>query len=303
MVFLRNNKSPAPTYIKRLYFIVPAAVGLVHSMPQYIWAALQGYCTASDPMARGTKEYQVYVVFALLFLPWLFMLFNVVICTWAITWLVIKQRQMNWSLEYIRNRRELILQSSQQFTAISKYDLAMIDEYERQLKVRSKINSSAFRIALYPLAPLVWCIIMTVHTAMLFGVTMTYESDIETLAKAQKLAWLSYPATTLLNFLVFLSDPVMLDVIGEVRESVMAKCSSKSDFAEIESQQGCDANSDMPLDEPTVTDQEYSSEKQSTQPGAAGVQYRRNVRNSMYQVIDSARRRDNVYNEAILAEI
>ncbi|KAJ1955263.1 hypothetical protein GGI12_005601, partial [Dipsacomyces acuminosporus] len=74
---------------------------------------------------------------------------------------------------------------------------------------------------------------------------------------SQKITAFSYPATTLLHFLVFLTDPVMLNVIREVRKSVMAKCSKKSDFAEIESRQGSDVNSVTRLSEPAFAYREY----------------------------------------------
>ncbi|KAJ1960137.1 hypothetical protein GGI12_003965 [Dipsacomyces acuminosporus] len=54
------------------------------------------------------------------------------------------------------------------------------------------------------------------------------------MARAMQINWFSYPATTFLNFLVFLTDPVMQSVINEVRKSIAAKLTKTSGLSKLE---------------------------------------------------------------------
>ncbi|KAJ1961071.1 acyl-CoA thioesterase [Dipsacomyces acuminosporus] len=269
MVFLRKNRSPVPRYVELLYFVVPAAVGFLHFMPQQIWSATHGLCTPFTAIIQGTTKYIVYVTFVFLFLPWLFILFNLVICSWVIISLLIKQGQVNRTLKQIRERSSLLPYECDQSVGGSelsgtKTEIVKTREYERQLKISRKVNSAAIRIALYPLAPLAWMIMVTIYFVTQYYITFTYKSDAPKMVKAAQISWYSYPATTFLNFIIFLTDPVMQNVIGEVRRSIATKLSKKSGLSKIDTQKkrglGISTESSTKINNSTAANMLYGSD-------------------------------------------
>ncbi|KAJ2827362.1 hypothetical protein IWW50_001931, partial [Coemansia erecta] len=78
MTFLRKSRAPLPSYIEYLYYIVPIAVVLCQFVPQYIWAAKNGFCRAFDPVMPVTNHYIVYVIFVQMGIPTLFIFYNVI---------------------------------------------------------------------------------------------------------------------------------------------------------------------------------------------------------------------------------
>ncbi|KAJ1958323.1 hypothetical protein GGI12_004764 [Dipsacomyces acuminosporus] len=227
MAFLRKNRSALPPYVKYLYFVVPMTIGLLHIAPQTIYAAKHGYCSSATPIQAGTKEYVIFVTLVLLLLPWLSVLFNIIISLWVLIWLLKKQRQVSKSLEQIKEQKQSLLSSKEQL--VRARNEVKIQEYERQLMISRKANSTAIRIAFYPIAPLAVCIMITYFYAASNYITLTYKSDIPKMVRAMEINWYSYPVTTFINFLVFLTDPVMQNVIREVRICVKQRFASKPD--------------------------------------------------------------------------
>ncbi|KAJ1960355.1 hypothetical protein GGI12_003850 [Dipsacomyces acuminosporus] len=247
MAFLRKSRSQPPGYFRCLYFAIPMTVGFVQVASQEIWAATHGYCQAIDAIPMGTKEYIIYAVFVFLFLPWVFILFNIVISLRVIVWLLIKQRQVNYALEQIK----------EQLQAGNKLELHRVKEYERQLRISRKANSTAIRVAFYPLAPLAFCIMITIYYAMTYTITASSSFDVPKLVRANEIYWFSYPATTFINFLVFLTDPVMRNVFREVRKSLSARFSKENVFAEIQSPQESETNPSITLHDSSASNRVY----------------------------------------------
>ncbi|KAJ1900031.1 hypothetical protein LPJ66_001735 [Kickxella alabastrina] len=230
-----------PRYIEYLYFAVPLGVSLLHWVPPTIWAATHGYCSAFDPVPTGTPQYIAYVVGVQLLIPFLALLFNVVISVRVIVGLIMQQRKISCSLREIsETNREFLIHSSDGSsssgsdcptdvsTSVSgtpKNDVQAKEtrrQLERSFRVMHKFNSAAIRIALYPCAPIAWWVINTMFYALQYDLTMTFKEDANRWVYMVGLSWFSIPAIAFANFIVFITDPAFVKAYGEVRKSLLA---------------------------------------------------------------------------------
>ncbi|KAJ1964767.1 hypothetical protein GGI12_001210 [Dipsacomyces acuminosporus] len=287
MVFLRKRQAPVPTYVECLYFIVPITVALLYHAPQYIWAGVNGYCSVMESFDVGTKEYMLYVFLGRLLPVYLFMLFNICTCAWVIVWLVKKQRLITATLQELRKQR-LSLVSNSSRVEVTK-------AYERQLNVSRKVNSAALRIALYPLSPLAYCIMYTVYYGLESKITFDQKSDYTKMYKGNVISWFSYPAISFINFLVFLTDPVMLNVIKEVSKSMTTKFSEQHKFNEIKRQEEQDPNTESTLNESTDPGYAYGHGTDSLPPSL-------NL-GPLENDMNSLNSRNTIYKSSIMTEL
>ncbi|KAJ2854705.1 hypothetical protein GGI22_004404 [Coemansia erecta] len=83
------------------------------------------------------------------------------------------------------------------------------------------------RIALYPLAPLIWWILIVVYYVLQYPITLTYQSDVHKMVKLMFFSWFAYPGVALINFVVFVTDPAVAKVVSEVRIEVKRRLAER----------------------------------------------------------------------------
>ncbi|KAJ1833241.1 hypothetical protein LPJ63_002919 [Coemansia sp. RSA 2711] len=227
MTFLRSSHKPLPRYTEYLYYAVPTAVGLLQFVPQYIWAAKKGYCRAFDPVQPGTTHYIWYVIIIQLGIPTVFILYNVVTCVLVIISLYRKQRNVSKALKQATEKSRDILEGSHDSSLCSDTTAPPVkqmssQEHQQLIAVR-RVYRACIRIALYPLAPLLWWFIFIAFYTGQYFYTFTWKHDVKMMARFVSLNWYTSFVTSLANFVVFLTDAAVLHVIKEIKNIVMRK--------------------------------------------------------------------------------
>ncbi|KAI9499867.1 hypothetical protein BX070DRAFT_231250 [Coemansia spiralis] len=225
MTLLRNTRSNyLPKYVECLYYAVPLLVALCQWLPPTIWAAVNGYCSAFEPIETGTMAYILYVVFLQLLIPLCALLFNIIVSCRVVTMLLLEQRQVNQSLrEIMQQTYDRLFGTKRSIDNGCVMSETVRNQLEINLLVMRKFNSAAIRIALYPCAPIAWWIINAIYYAMQYSLTMTFENDVGRWVKMASLAWFSMPAIAIANFLVFVTDPAFVKVVKEVYRHISSK--------------------------------------------------------------------------------
>ncbi|KAJ2809989.1 hypothetical protein H4S07_002937, partial [Coemansia furcata] len=112
----------------------------------------------------------------------------------------------------------------------SNASISVSPKERQQLKLAQRIYKVSVRIALYPLAPMVGLILLSIFYLQQYFVTLTYKSDVNTFVWLMTMSYFKFPVIAFLNFVIFLTDPAMLKVITEVRRSIRIKMGHTDDF-------------------------------------------------------------------------
>ncbi|KAJ2797221.1 hypothetical protein H4R21_004407, partial [Coemansia helicoidea] len=221
MTFLRKSRNPLPRYVEYLYFIVPVLAAAIQFMPQYIWAAKHGYIFTFDPIQPGTKAYLAFVTLAMMGPPTIFILYNVVTSIRVICSLYIKQRQVGQALASAMQRTsDLLGDSNGSGTAAGSSGPHASFREQQQLQTVRRVYRACIRIALYPLAPVTWFVLVYTFLVGQYFYTFTKVSDAYSMARLMSVSWYSPSVLAVTNFLVFLTDSAVLQVIKEVRLAI-----------------------------------------------------------------------------------
>ncbi|KAJ1748716.1 hypothetical protein LPJ78_003264 [Coemansia sp. RSA 989] len=234
MTFLRKSRSPLPNYVEYLYYIVPFTVLTIQLVPQYIWASKHGTCRASDRVESKTSYYIIYTIFVQMLIPTLFIFYNVITCLIVIYSLNNKQRKVSLALKQATEKSRQILDDSQDSSAIDKKKAkpAVHSREQQQLMAVRKVYRACIRIALYPLAPLVWWIIFVVFYTAQYYLTLTSMHNLIVLKRFALLNWFASFISGMVNFVVFITDAAVLHVMSEVYKSIKQKFRHKHGFSE-----------------------------------------------------------------------
>ncbi|KAJ2057678.1 hypothetical protein GGI03_000122 [Coemansia sp. RSA 2337] len=100
----------------------------------------------------------------------------------------------------------------------------------QQLKLARRVYRISVRIALYPLAPTVGLIMLSIFYLQQYFVTLTYKSDVDTFVRLTSMSYFMFPTIAFINFVIFLTDPAVLKVIAEVRRSLRIKMGRTDNF-------------------------------------------------------------------------
>ncbi|KAJ2614781.1 hypothetical protein H4S08_001541 [Coemansia sp. RSA 1365] len=91
---------------------------------------------------------------------------------------------------------------------------------QQQLEAVRRVYRACIRIALYPLAPLTWWILIVIYYIGQYFYTLTWKSDAKMMARYMTLNWYTSCVVALTNFVVFLTDPAVIFIIKEVHRSL-----------------------------------------------------------------------------------
>ncbi|KAJ2060021.1 hypothetical protein GGI17_004050 [Coemansia sp. S146] len=237
MVFLRKSRAPLPRYVEYLYYIVPLTVCLFHFAPQYIYAATRGWTFNGQDIASRTPEYLWFTCLAILFIPYVFVLYNVVTSLLVMYSLYTKHRAITRVLNSVSRETHSLLSDSNPSTAqdnllasASSASISVSPKERHQLKLARRVYRISVRIALYPLAPLVGLIISSIFYLKQYFVTLTYKSDVHTFVWLTTMSYFMFPVIAFINFVIFLTDPAVVKVIAEVRRSTRIKMGRTDNF-------------------------------------------------------------------------
>ncbi|KAJ2161092.1 hypothetical protein GGF46_001763 [Coemansia sp. RSA 552] len=238
MTFLRKSRAPLPKYVEYLYYIVPLTVVFLQLLPQYIWAAKNGECRAIGPVMPATTRYIIHIIFIQMGVPTLFVLYNTVVSIWVIISLYLKQRKVTQALNAATGRTQDLLADSgngntsgNNTSGLGSRSTAggsLSTQQQQQLKAARKVYRACMRIALYPLAPICWWIMLTVFYIAQYYITFTWKRDPYIFMRFLTLNWFASVVTAFVNFIVFVTDPAMYRVISEVRLAIRHKYRSVS---------------------------------------------------------------------------
>ncbi|KAJ2335850.1 hypothetical protein GGI00_001153 [Coemansia sp. RSA 2681] len=237
MVFLRKSRSPLPRYAEYLYYIVPLTVCILQFAPQYIYAATQGWQFGGEGIASRTPEYLWLALLGILFMPYVFVLYNVVTSMLVMYSLYTKQRAITRVLSSMSHETKSLLSGSSPSTvqdnlsASASQTLVSVSSKERQqLKLARSVYKVSIRIALYPIAPLFCLVILTIFYMEQYFVTLTYRSDINDYVRLTTMSYFMFPGIAFINFVIFLTDPAVVKVIAEVRRTIRIKMGRTDNF-------------------------------------------------------------------------
>ncbi|KAJ2099430.1 hypothetical protein GGI09_002790 [Coemansia sp. S100] len=238
MVFLRKSRAPLPRYVEYLYYVVPLTVCLFHMAPQYIYAATRGWRINGQDLASRTPEYLWFTCLAILLIPYVFVLYNVVTSLLVMYSLYTKQRAITRVLNSVSRETHSLLAGSNPSTAqdtlsaasASSTSLSISHKERQQLKLARRVYRISVRIALYPLAPTVGLILLSIFYLQQYFVTLTYKSDVNTYVWLTTVSYFMFPVIAFINFVIFLTDPAVLKVIAEVRRSIRIKMGRTDNF-------------------------------------------------------------------------
>ncbi|KAJ2101061.1 hypothetical protein GGI03_001603 [Coemansia sp. RSA 2337] len=197
MVFLRKSRAPLPRYVEYLYYAVPLSVCLLHIAPQYIYAATR-------------VMYSLYT----------------------------KQRVITRVLNSVSRETHSLLSGSNPNNAqdtlsaasASSPSISASPKERQQLKLARRVYRVSVRIALYPLAPTVGLILLSIFYLQQYFVTLKYKSDVNTYVWLTTVSYFMFPVIAFVNFVIFLTDPAVLKVIAEVRHSIRFKMGRSDNF-------------------------------------------------------------------------
>ncbi|KAJ2001816.1 hypothetical protein H4R26_003928 [Coemansia thaxteri] len=235
MVFLRKSRAPLPKYVEYLYFVVPLTVCFLHIAPQYIYAGTQGWAISGQDLEPRTPKYMWYVFFVFLFVPYVFVLYNVITSIRVIISLVVKQRAITRVLNLASQETNTLLSGSSSNTVARNSSAAastvsVTPKERRQLRLARKVYKVSVRIALYPLSPVVTLILLSIFYLQQYFVTLTYKSDVQLFVRLTTMSFFMFPTQAFANFAIFLTDAAVLNVVSEVRRSIRIKMGRKENF-------------------------------------------------------------------------
>ncbi|KAJ2761414.1 hypothetical protein H4S06_001219 [Coemansia sp. BCRC 34490] len=159
-----------------------------------------------------------------MFLPSLAVFYNVIASTAVIITLYTRQRKVTKALdEASKFTREYLLTPDNNGTN----PRAITAKEKGQLEAARRVYRSCIRIALYPLAPVVWWILIATFYIIQYPITLTHYSDANKMVSVLYLTWVAYPAVALINFLVFITDPAVTRVVTQVRKEIRMKLAER----------------------------------------------------------------------------
>ncbi|KAJ2247897.1 hypothetical protein GGH97_001950, partial [Coemansia sp. RSA 475] len=190
----------------------------------YIWAAKHGYCRAFDPVMPATNHYIVYVIFVQMGIPTIFTFYNVITCVWVILSLNSKQRKVSKALDEATARTKLLLDDSPNTSSLGSDSTVpkarpVPTREQQQLMAVRRVYRACIRIALYPLAPLIWWIFFVVFYVGQYFFSFTWKRDAYMMAR----------------FMELNCDAAVLHVVSEVYKLVTQKLGIQSKHAEHDS--------------------------------------------------------------------
>ncbi|KAJ1913518.1 hypothetical protein GGI16_006057 [Coemansia sp. S142-1] len=231
MVFLRKSRAPLPRYVEYLYYVVPLTVCLFHFAPQYIYAATRGWRISGQHLDSRTPEYLWFTCFAILFIPYVFVLYNIITSLLVMYSLYTKQKAITRVLNLVSRETHRLLSGlhpstahdTQSAASASSKSISVSPKECQQLKLARRVYRISVRIALYPLAPTVGLILLSIFYLKQYFVTLTYKSDVDTFVRLTSMSYFMFPTIAFINFVIFSTDPAVLKVIAEVRRSIRIK--------------------------------------------------------------------------------
>ncbi|KAJ2427423.1 hypothetical protein GGF41_001694 [Coemansia sp. RSA 2531] len=238
MVFLRKSRAPLPRYVEYLYYAVPLTVCLFHMAPQYIYAATRGWRINGQDLASRTPEFLLLACLGILLIPYVFVLYNIITSLLVMHSLYTKQRAITRVLNSVSRETHSLLSSSKPSTAhdtlsaasASSPSISVSPKECQRLKLARRVYRVSVRIALYPLAPLVGLILLSIFYLKQYFVTLKYKSDVNTYVWLTTVSYFMFPVIAFINFVIFLTDPAVLKVIAEVRRSIRIKMGHSDNF-------------------------------------------------------------------------
>ncbi|KAJ2014207.1 hypothetical protein GGI14_004979 [Coemansia sp. S680] len=243
MVFLRKSRAPLPRYVEYLYYAVPLTVCLLHIAPQFIYAATRGWTMNGQDAVSRTPKFLLLACLGVLFIPYIFVLYNIITSLLVMYSLYTKQRAITRVLNSVSRETHSLLSGTNPSTAqdtlstasASNTSISVSPKERQQLKLARKVYKISVRIALYPLAPTVGLILLSIFYLQQYFVTMTYKSDIDTYVWLTTMSYFMFPIIAFINFVIFLTDPAVLKVITEVRRSIRIKMGRTDNFKSSDS--------------------------------------------------------------------
>ncbi|KAJ2489224.1 hypothetical protein IWW37_004150 [Coemansia sp. RSA 2050] len=237
MVFLRKSRAPLPNYVEYLYYAVPLTVSFLHIAPQYIYAATQGWIFNGEMAMSRTPEFLLVFGLGVLLIPYIFVLYNIVTSILVMYSLYAKQRAITRVLNSVSQETNSLLNESSPITvqdktsaSASSASISVSPKERQQLKLARRVYKVSVRIALYPLAPMVGLILMSIFQLRQYFITMTYKSDVHSYVWLNTMSFFMFPTIAFINFVIFLTDPAVLKVIDEVRRSIRIKMGRTDNF-------------------------------------------------------------------------
>ncbi|KAJ2832788.1 hypothetical protein FBU31_002020 [Coemansia sp. 'formosensis'] len=238
MVFLRKSRAPLPRYAEYLYYAVPLTVCLLQFAPQYIYAATRGWRINGQDAESRTPKFLLLACFSILLIPYVFVLYNIVTTLLVMYSLYTKQRAITRVLNSVSRESKCLLNGSNPSTAqdnlsvvsASSTSVPVSPKECQQLKLARRVYKVSVRIALYPLAPMVGVILLSIFYLQQYFVTMTYKSDVNTFVWLTTMSYFMFPTIAFTNFVIFLTDPAVVKVITEVRRSIRIKMGRTDNF-------------------------------------------------------------------------
>ncbi|KAJ2831035.1 hypothetical protein GGI24_001724 [Coemansia furcata] len=238
MVFLRKSRGPLPRYVEYLYYAIPLTVCLLQFAPQYIYAATRGWGYSGEDIEPRTPKFLLLAWFSILLIPYVFVLYNIVTSLLVMYSLYTKQRAITRVLNSVSRESKGLLNGSSPSTAqddqsvisTSSTSITVSPKERQQLRLARRVYKVSVRIALYPLAPTVGLIMLSIFYLQQYFVTMTYKSDVKTFVWLTTMSYFMFPTIAFINFVIFLTDPAVLKVITEVRRSIRIKLGGTDNF-------------------------------------------------------------------------
>ncbi|KAJ2454171.1 hypothetical protein GGF42_003668 [Coemansia sp. RSA 2424] len=237
MVFLRKSCSPLPRYTEYLYYAMPLTVCLIQFTPQYIYAATRGWAFSREGITSRTPEYLQSTLLGILFIPYVFVLYNVVTSMLVMYSLYTKQRAITRVLNSVSHEAKSLLSGSSPSTAqdsisasASRTSVSVSSKERQQLKLARSVYKVSIRITLYLIAPLFSLVIFTIYYMKQCFVTLTYRSDISDYVWLTTMGYFMFLGIAFINFVIFLTDPAVVKVIAEVRRTICIKMDRTDNF-------------------------------------------------------------------------
>ncbi|KAJ2056012.1 hypothetical protein GGH13_007669 [Coemansia sp. S155-1] len=238
MVFLRKSRAPLPRYVEYLYYAMPLSVCLLHIAPQYIYAATRGWTMNGQDTVSRTPKFLLLACLGILLIPYVFVLYNIITSLLVMYSLYTKQRVITRVLNSVSRETHSLLSGSNPNNAqdtlsaasASSPSISASPKERQQLKLARRVYRVSVRIALYPLAPTVGLILLSIFYLQQYFVTLKYKSDVNTYVWLTTVSYFMFPVIAFINFVIFLTDPAVLKVIAEVRHSIRFKMGRSDNF-------------------------------------------------------------------------
>ncbi|KAJ2749992.1 hypothetical protein GGI19_005357 [Coemansia pectinata] len=193
-------------------------------------------------IASRTPEFLLFACLGILFIPYVFVLYNIITSLLVMYSLYTKQRAITRVLNSVSRETHGLLSGSNPSTAQDNLlvsanitSITVSPKECQQLKLARRVYRISVRIALYPLAPLVSLIILSIFYLKQYFVTLTYRSGVHTFVWLTTISYFMFPTIAFINFVIFLTDLAVLKVIIEVRCSIRIKMGRTDNFKSSDS--------------------------------------------------------------------